>query len=178
MWKRKQDNKKKKHSKGTSIFPMKLEQLKKVLNDEFRNDPDLKFTQYSISNSRVAIFYIDYQIDQDLFQKDLLKPLLNFEERQQRSTINNLMNYLPLSSGSTTDILENIVGKLIISEVFIYIEGDKAILSYLFPVKESRTLEKAETESIVLGPQISFTESLEKNINIVRWRIKSTDLVL
>lgn len=102
MWKRKQDNKKKGHSERTSIFPMKLEPLKKVLNVEFRDDPDLKFSQYSISNKRVAVFYIDYQIDQDLFQRDLLNPLINFNKNLQKLTIDSLKNNLPLSSSSTS----------------------------------------------------------------------------
>ena len=44
--------------------------------------------------------------------------------------------------------------------------------------KEKRSLDKAETESLVLGPKIAFTESLITNFNIVRWRIRSTDLVM
>lgn len=178
MWRKKADNKKNDNTKETYIFPITLDNLNKALNDEFKGDPDLKFTKYTVANKKVAVFYIDYQIDLNLLQKDLLKPLVDFDVNQVKLSIKTLRNNLPLSSGSTNDKLETIVEKLIIGEVFIYIEGEKETLSYLFPFKESRSLEKAETESVVLGPKISFTESLAKNMNIVRWRIKSPDLIL
>ncbi len=62
--------------------------------------------------------------------------------------------------------------------MFIYIEGEKKVISYVLLNKEKRGLEKAETESLVLGPKIAFTESLVTNMNIIRWRIRSNDLEL
>ncbi len=177
VWRKKTETKIKENKKETDIFPIKLDKLEKILKREFNNDPDLKFNQYTVGDKRVAVFFIDYQIDSDQVQKGLLTPLVHFDRKQLKLSIKNLQNNLPLSTGSTIDKLEMILSKLIIGEVFIYIEGDNETLSYLFPIKESRSLEKAETESLVLGPKISFTESLAKNMNIVRWRIKSPDLI-
>src|SRR5699024_402270 len=55
---------------------------------------------------------------------------------------------------------------------------EEVILAYSLIKKEKRSLEKAETESLVLGPKIAFTESIITNINIVRWRIRSPELVI
>ncbi|WP_042149298.1 spore germination protein [Paucisalibacillus sp. EB02] len=176
MWGKKSN--KNKESKGTSIFPIKIDTLEQLLSDKFENNPDLKFSKYMVCEKKVAVFFIDYQIEIQSFQQSLLTPLVNLEKSNEKLSNQHLLNELPLNSGTTADSIEVILEDIILGKVFIYIEGEKAALGYLLPMKESRSLETAETESIVLGPKISFTESLSKNMNIVRWLIKSTDLVM
>jgi hypothetical protein len=173
MWKKQQESKK----KESSIFPLKVETLEKILFDKCHESSYLKFTTYTIQNRKVAVFFIDFQVDMDKFQLSLLKPLINYEKNEKKLTSPNLLNELPLNSGRTTSEINEIIQNLILGAVFIYVEGEFETLYYLLPQKESRNVEKAETESIVLGPQISFTESLVKNMNIVSWRIKSHNLV-
>lgn len=167
MWKRNKDNK-------ATIFPLTIDRLEKLLVEKFNNNPDLKFSKYSVNDKKVAVFFIDYQVEIDKIQQSLLQPLLNIDKKL---TNNTLLHELPLNSGSTSQTLQNVLDKLIIGEVFIYIELEAEVVSYSMILKESRNVEKAETESLVLGPKISFTESLSKNMNIVRSRIISTDLV-
>lgn len=172
MWRRHKANRPEKDS----IFPLKIDMLEDLLKKQFENNPDLKFSRYVINNKKVAVFFLDYQIEIDKLQQSLLQPLLNIDENKTL-TNDTLLDELPLNSGSTSQALKSILEKLIIGEVFIYIENENSIVSYSILLKESRSLEKAETESLVLGPKISFTESLAKNMNVIRWRIKSTDLV-
>ncbi|MFD2042828.1 spore germination protein [Ornithinibacillus salinisoli] len=163
------------NKKGNSIFPLKIEELEKILTNKFENNPDLKFSTYEQQGVKLAVFFIDYQVDVGKLQKSLLEPLLNMEKKWSTDSI---LNEIPLNSGSRGTTLDEVLKKLVIGEAFIYVEGEKEVVSYLLLHKESRSLEKAETESLVLGPKVSFTESLATNLNIVRWRIKSTDLVL
>ncbi|HAM79955.1 spore germination protein [Ornithinibacillus bavariensis] len=173
MWK-----KQKPKNKGISIFPIKINTLEKILIDKFEGNPDLKFSRYTVSNRNVVVFFIDYQIDMASIQQSLLQPLVEFDKNGKKLTNETLMNTIPVNSPSTSVDIEEILNGLLIGKVYIYIEDEKTAVDYIFAKKESRSLEKAETESIVLGPQISFTESLSKNMNIVRWLIKSPDLVL
>ncbi|MBC5636568.1 spore germination protein [Ornithinibacillus sp. BX22] len=167
MWKRNKENK-------DTIFPVTIDKLEKLLVDKFNNNPDLKFSKYNINDKKVAVFFIDYQVEIDKIQQSLLQPLLNMDKKITNST---LLYELPLNSGSTSHTLQDVLEKLVIGEVFIYIELESEIVSFSMILKENRNVEKAETESLVLGPKISFTESLSKNMNIVRSRIISTDLV-
>ncbi|WP_047979845.1 spore germination protein [Ornithinibacillus contaminans] len=159
------------------IFPLKIEELKKLLDNKFVNNPDLNFSTHKKNGKDFAIFYIDYQVDVNIMHRDLFEPLLQFGEEVVLSN-QSILDTLPLSSGSTSETLDDILNKIIIGEVFIYIENEPAAVSFSLLKKQSRSLEKAETESLVLGPKISFTESLATNMNIIRWRIKSTDLVM
>ncbi|MEN2767768.1 spore germination protein [Ornithinibacillus xuwenensis] len=164
-------------TKQNPIFPISLDKLEIYLKEKFENSPDLSFSCYKKNEKNIAIFFIDYQIDTNVMHRDLLEPLLELEDKTE-ITNEVILQRLPLSSGSTFKTIDDIFKKIILGEVFIYIEGENEAVSYSLLKKESRSLEKAETESLVLGPKISFTESLHMNMNIVRWRIKSTDLVM
>ncbi|MUK88792.1 spore germination protein [Ornithinibacillus sp. L9] len=162
-------------NKKDSIFPITIDELEKTLSSKFENNPDLKFSKYDQQGQKIAVFFIDYQVSSDKLQQALLVPLLGMKKEW---TNDSILNEIPINSGTKISSFEDILKKLVIGEVFIYAEGEEEAISYLLLHKESRSLEKAETESLVLGPKISFTESLATNLNIVRWRIKSTDLVL
>ncbi|WP_047982874.1 spore germination protein [Ornithinibacillus californiensis] len=157
------------------IFPLKIDELKNLLVETFVNSSSLNFTKYKINNKNVAVFFIDYQVEGAKLGP-FLEPLLEFDSDKE-FTYQTLLNGLPLSTGSTSNTLKDIQKKLISGEAFIYIEKEKQAISYPLTIKETRSPGKAETESLVLGPKIAFTESILKNMNIIRWQINSTDLV-
>lgn len=168
--------KQRQHDKQSdSIFPIEVDELQKLIESKFKNDPDLIFTVYKHQGKKIAVFSIPYMTDTDAFADFLLEPLL---AKPVEWTSQSILKELPLSTGTTTGSLDKILKGLIIGSVFIYIEQEKEIVSYLLLKKEKRQLAKPETESVVLGPKIAFTESLITNLNVVRWNVRSTDLVL
>ncbi|WP_249870217.1 spore germination protein [Oceanobacillus saliphilus] len=162
-------------SDSKSIFPLKIEQLKEIITSKFENNTDLSFSTYEHLNKKIAVFYIPFQVTPEKAENLLLKPLL---ESKVEWTAASILNEIPLSSGKTTTKLEVILEDLINGHVFIYVEDEDAVAFYPMLNIEKRALAKAETESVVIGPQVAFTESLITNLNIIRWRIRSTDLVL
>src|SRR5690625_7801074 len=84
---------------------------------------------------------------------------------------------MPLEKRSSTDSLQEILNKLILGDVFVYVEEEDSIVSFKLSNVETRGLEKAENETVILGPQIAFTESLTTNLNVLRQSIQSTDVV-
>lgn len=164
----------KKRQKG-SIFPIKIDELEQLLQKKFENNPDLVFTKYEHQGEKIAVFSIPYLVETEKAEEFILKPLLN---KEIEWTNQDILNEIPLGESKTMDSLDEILTDLLIGAVFIYVEMESKVVSYLLLNKEKRSLEKAETESLVLGPKIAFTESLITNLNIVRWRIRSTDLVM
>lgn len=158
-----------------SLFPLKINKLEKVIKSKFENKSDLLFSTYNIQGKNVAVFYISYIVESQALESNLLDPLLSSEKPW---TSEDILNEIPLETGTTYTSLDDILEKILDGFVFVYVEGEKEIVSYLLLKKEKRSLEIAETESLVLGPKISFTESIITNLNIVRWRIRSTDLVI
>lgn len=165
----------KRSTKQKCTLPLKIEKLEKIIKNEFANNPDLIFSTYEKDSKKIAVFFIDYQTDTMKLEESLLAPLLgkDFEWTNQE-----ILNNIPLSTGKTSSSFEHILSRILIGEVVIYIEEEQEFVSYILLTKEKRGLDNAETESIVLGPKLSFTESLFTNLNIVRWRIRSLDLMV
>lgn len=159
-----------------SIFPIKIDKLKQIMQSKFENNDDLLFTIYEQEQGKkAAVFFISYQANSDKVEEFLLDPLLSSKNEWSTSSIKN---EIPLGARTTKETLEDILKGLLIGEVFIYVEDETEAVSYLLLKKQHRQLDRAENETVVLGPQISFTESLVTNMNVVRWSIRSTDLVL
>src|SRR5699024_4683138 len=143
-----------------AIFPLKIDELETLIKSKFENnsDEDLIFSSYEHQGQKIAVFGISYLIDTDQLESSLLTPLLN---KQEPWTNQDLLSDIPLEGGAVTDSLQELLNKIIIGEVFIYIEEEKYIVSYPLAQKEKRDLTVSENESVILGPAIGFTESLE-----------------
>src|SRR5699024_4810533 len=119
-----------------------------ILQSKFENNPDLTFTIYEQDQGkRAAVFFIQYMVDFDQVKEYLLDPFLSSNDEWSNSS---LKNEIPIAARSTEDTLEHILKKLLIGEVFIYVEGEEEALTYLLLSKEHRELSKAENETVVL----------------------------
>jgi len=162
-----------------NLFPLSIDELEKIIKSQFEKNtgtfPDLIFNTYTIQGERVAVFYLSHIINSDKLENSVLDPLLSSDKPW---TNDSLLNEIPIGEVNTVNTLEDINKKVIIGDIFVYVEQEKEILAYTLIKKEKRSLEKAETESLVLGPKIGFTESIITNLNIIRYRIRSPDLVI
>lgn len=158
-----------------NFLPTTTEKLEQILKKDFGGSKDLVFDTYKKNDKKIAVFYVAYLIQTEHFEKFMLEPLLNDLPTWTKEEI---QNNLPLSGSDTVNTLDKALKFMIDGIVCLYIEGEKEIILYPLLNKEKRSLAMAETESLVLGPKISFTESMETNLNIVRFRIRSTDLAI
>lgn len=158
-----------------SIFPIKVDELKTILEDQFRNNSDLSFSIYEQNGKKIAVFFIPYLVDSEKIENFLLEPLLS---KDGAWTNTSMKNEIPLNGPEEVVKLTDILEKLLIGTVYVYIEHEPAAISYILSKKEKRSLQQSETESLVLGPKIGFTESMVTNLNIIRWNIRSDNLVL
>lgn len=158
-------------------FPITIPQLETFIKNKFEHNSvdDLSFSVYKHKDQNIAVFSISYLIDTNTLVNALLSPLL---EHNEAWTTESLINILPLANTSTTKDLQEVLDNLITGSVYIYIEGETEIVTAPLKQIQERSLDKSETESVVIGPQISFTESLNTNLNIIRQIIPTTDLVI
>lgn len=148
-----------------------IEQMK----SQFHQSPDLICKEFQFRHQTIVIHFITYQVQKDFVERDLLTPLTS---AKRAWTIEDLQNKIPLASSITSNSLEKVTDALIHGSVAVYIEGEPQVVLFALPNLERRALNRAETESLVFGPQISFTESLVTNMNVVRWRLDTDDLVI
>lgn len=162
--------------KGIKL-PLKVEQLESFINDKFEHhsEDDLSFSVYTHRNKKIAVWGIKYLIDINRLESTILTPLLHHKKSWKSSLI---LNVIPVENGSICRNADEMFEKLITGSVFIYIEGENEFVEYPLMQEEERSLDKSETESVIIGPQLSFTESISTNLNVIRQLLPSTDLVI
>ncbi|WP_328515372.1 spore germination protein [Halobacillus yeomjeoni] len=156
-------------------LPMTTKVYIDALNQKFNQSPDLIHKVFDIKGQSIVIHFISYQIKKERLDREILEPLTS---SRKPWSVNDLQNRIPLASSKAETNLEEIAGQIIHGSVTVYIEGEKEVITYLLADQEQRSLERAETESLVFGPQVSFTESMITNLNVVRWRLDTDDLVM
>lgn len=158
-------------------FPLKVEQLENLIKSQFTNQSadDLIFSIYTHQNKKIAVFGITYMIDLTKLSEDLLTPLLN---HQKAWTTDAILNEIPLGNGSTTNNLQDIFEQLVSGTIYLYIEDEPVIIAYPLNEKQQRSLDVSQTESVIVGPQLAFSDSLNTNLNIVRQLLPTADLVI
>lgn len=157
---------------SNSFFPSTINVFQEELKKTFNNSPDLVLQSFTVEQKKLVIFYLQYQVNKDQLNKSILDTLLTANHQWDAQSI---LNKVPLGSGSTKDQLEPIADSLIQGSIGVYVEQDDCVVTFIAPELEKRAVAQAENESLVFGPKIAFTESLITNLNILRWRIDTTD---
>ncbi|MFD1037612.1 hypothetical protein ACFQ3N_04125 [Virgibacillus byunsanensis] len=49
--------------KTGNIFPLKIDELEKLMKNKFENNEDLIFSTYEHQQKKIALFYINYQTE-------------------------------------------------------------------------------------------------------------------
>lgn len=160
---------------SSSTFPLTIEALKKKIEEKTLNKPDLNFNVYEQNNKKVVVFCIPYLIDVQKVDQQLLHTLLDMEKEWTNDAI---LNEIPLKREQPVSNINEIIKGLVDGKVYLYVEQEKSVINYALAKVEKRSLEKAEKESIVVGPQLAFTESLTTNLNVLSWRLKTPDLAM
>ncbi|QHE51206.1 spore germination protein [Pontibacillus sp. HMF3514] len=165
-------NSSQKTTSSSQLFPCTIDQLKQKLQETFNQSPDLSFQTFTVQQQKIAVFYLQYQINKDQLNKSILDTILSGNQQWDSQSI---LNKVPLGTGATKDEMDPIAKAIIQGSIGVYVEQDSEAIMFLAPELARRAVARAENESLVLGPQIAFTESLITNMNILRWRLDTTD---
>lgn len=120
---------------------------------------------------KLTAIYIEGLIDGNKFNRDVLGQL--DETSVEPTIVESQMN-----SGDVqqTHELKKAVIALLGGAVLIHVEGFSTVVSVMIPTTDRRALSKPENESIVIGPQLGFNESLTTNVSLIRRYLVNSDL--
>ena len=117
--------------------------------------------------------------------EDILKPLMYPPEHLKKEHINhkNLIEILikevlyhgKLKMESTED---GIIEALIFGETILLIEGIHSALIVGTVKRKERSIESPQTEQVIIGPRVGFSERLGTNISLLRYRLPNPDLTV
>lgn len=155
------------------------EQIRQVLgeNDDFQVKQIKIFGQF-----RAAVFYFSNLVNQDIINKDILRPLMYVPEHllNRDKSLNKLIDmimYETLYHGQAKveESLEKLLTGLLQGETVIFVDGISEAIHISTREVEHRSITQPETEQVILGPREGFIENLDTNISMLRYRLPTAD---
>ena len=141
----------------------------KILKKQLSPSQDYKFKKLILDKQCITLVFNETLTNSIAINDFILRELRNINKKE----LKDLVNYLP-----NTNIKE-IKYKEIISEInngcLIIITKNK-IYSSEFKIILDRGVTTIESELSITGPKDSFTENFNTNINLIRKRLKTTNL--
>ena len=160
-------------SSNLNYFPVKIDTFKNDLIEYFQNVPELSFKEIKNKNQTIVVAFLNYLIEKPFLYKEIIQKIQENEMVWNNQLLND---HIPVEGGKKQNQIENVGKALKNGSIAIYIEKEKSCLTLPLPKQEDRKPDKAETESLIFGPKLAFTESLYTNLNIVQNRMNNPDL--
>lgn len=132
---------------------------------------DYKIKEIIINKQKIILIYNDILVNKEMINKEILSKIKELSKKQ----IINLNKYLP--NINTEKIKKkDINNKLNNSNLILIIS--KNIYSIEVKLITDRAISPSTNELNITGPKDSFNENINTNINLIRKRIKSKNLIL
>ncbi|ARU63408.1 hypothetical protein CBW65_22250 [Tumebacillus avium] len=137
------------------------------VGQELGNPPDLIHESFRIQNQTYRILYIKTMTNYDSLQRDLLGQMRQIAQSGQT---------IAMGQKKSAEKLADATSLLLEGWTLVSIPGKDGFVCFKTDEVVGRNVERAENQSIVIGPQEAFNESLENNLSLIRKRLKSPQL--
>lgn len=132
---------------------------------------DYKTKEIIINKQKIILIYNDILVNKEMINKEILSKIKDLSKKQ----IQDLNKYLP--NINTEKIKKkDINNKLNNSNLILIINNN--IYSIETKLITDRAISPSTNELNITGPKDSFNENINTNINLIRKRIKSKNLIL
>lgn len=147
-----------------------LDENLETMKSSLYETEDLNIRDLNFLNTSCKLVYINSLVDKKLIERNIIEPLLDCKtETVPESVIKNA------EYRRTTD-LEVTVKSLLDGNCALLAEGASSVLLLPVPAGDERAIQEPENEHIIKGAHDGFTESVDKNIFLIRRRIKNPSL--
>jgi hypothetical protein len=150
-----------------------IETFKQEIQTSVSNSDDLIFRVLQPHYEKIIIIYLEDLIDVNILNSCIIRPI---EEINDESNAEKIANKINIANITRTNQISEVVEQVLNGSAYLFRENDAYGILADIQDKATRGLEKAETESLVFGPKISFTESISKNLNLIRSNITDPKL--
>ncbi|WP_034681337.1 spore germination protein [Caldalkalibacillus mannanilyticus] len=134
-------------------------------------------------NRPASLFYIKGLSKQELINKDILKPLLETQQkmdhlREQEFLQTLLQEVITNSQLSVHDSFDDAITYLMSGDSLLVIEGIQKLIILNTRGFDERSVQEPQSEVVIRGPRDGFIENLQTNIVLIRRRLSNPDLII
>ncbi|OLS03652.1 spore germination protein [Tissierella creatinophila] len=143
------------------------------IKELFNNTSDLVLYEFkTVSEISILIGYIDGMIDTDILNSDLIKPL-----KESKKIGQSIISEVYISKYKEIKDLKQAIRPISTGGVIVFIDGIDS--SYTFNIGQwsKRSIDIAQNETSIRGPQEAFIEDIGVNKTLIRRKVKSNNLV-
>jgi len=151
-------------------LPADFEEASDLLREIWSNCGDTDFRQFRLNHTKVLIMWITSLIDKQLIQCGLLNRFTGWED-SYCDTEELLKSLTPTCQ--TIQTIEEINDAIGNGMAVVIIEGLEHGFSVDVMGLQERNVDKSDFEPGIIGPQAAFVESLDKNLGMIRRRLKN-----
>ena len=158
----------------TNTGDIMLNQLKKDTNLA----SDIIYKDLDILGNKITLIYSEAITSSDTISKVILNNISYMIEEKLIDTKNlflYLYNNLPGANRSLIKSYKDLVTKILNGYTIIYI-NDQEIFAIETRISLDRGITNSSNEIAIRGPKDSFCENYNKNLGLIRYRIKNKDL--
>lgn len=159
---------------------VKTENLISQLKSHFEKSYDFVSKIIKVSDRDFYILYISTIVDVNMINESIVKPLkkaTNLYKSSKNETFSLLESIIHLTQYSKEVGFNTCIEKLLNGSCIILPLHSNHFLSYSVSNDEYRSITEPKTDPVLRGPREGFVESINKNIALIRKRLKSPHLM-
>ncbi|WP_366923993.1 spore germination protein [Metallumcola ferriviriculae] len=148
---------------------MSLDYRRKFLEEKLGNSDDLVFRNIKVAEAKICIVYIANLVDQQKLNKFLLSPITALSS----VTIDSLASTIPAPMLEIETNINVTVGGINGGSSLLLLDGAPEMLVVGTAAEDYRAIAEPTDELVVRGPHEGLIESLDKNIAMVRRKVRT-----
>ncbi|MEI3611064.1 spore germination protein [Pseudogracilibacillus sp. SO30301A] len=165
--------------KVNKTLQINIENLRNMLD----NPDNLKIRELKLGDAEVkcAVVYIDGLVDEQSIQHNVLGSLQVTKDDKYPTEARSILDFIYWKLIGDTNIqkgesFDDLSFNLLSGFTILFIDGIATILMIDTAGGEFRSIEEPVTETLIRGPREGFIESVQRNVAMIRRRIKDPNL--
>ncbi|MWC26690.1 spore germination protein [Paenibacillus sp. MMS18-CY102] len=125
----------------------------------------------------MAVAYIKGIVEDDTIQDNVVNPVMSWSVPLGKGSWTETLRQRIVTTGSTkpVSLLEDALHKLLDGECLILTNGIREAVAADTSGGEQRSVTEPNTQTVIRGPQYSFTENVSTNVGLLRRILRSPD---
>ena len=162
------------------IIGPSLEKNIAALNALFEDDETFKLRRFENQHDRsiqCCVFFIDGMVKNEVISERIILPILTQNFRKEKIKASDLQEkFITASEVRSCQSLTELAVAIQNGDTALLMDGDKNGLIISSKGWEKRSISEPETEKVLKGPRIGFSESLVTNLSMLRRNLKTNQL--
>lgn len=152
-----------------------FEKIKQKLHES----GDLLNRSVQFFGTQIMLVYVADLVDDQLINDSILQPICACHKQAKQNVVEELKeNVLANCSIDSAQDLDAAIEKLLQGKCLLLVDGANEILAANVEKIVVRAIAEPPTSVVIKGPREGFNESIKYNLNLIRRRVKTDDLVV